>query len=144
MHMETNKRKTRKQENVKPITGSVRWLRPLVLGKTLGRLAITNASGVVTEYDVHAFLDGDRLTGFGLAKNDDAIYCIDVSGSWGWTCDCADCQFRSRECKHIRGLRAALAHAGINVPVPPRPAPEPEMPPPLEDLSQHTVEFDDP
>jgi hypothetical protein len=116
--------KPRRKEQPKPVTGSVRWLRPLVIGKTLGRIAITNANNETTEYDIGAFTDNDgALQGFGLAKDDDEVYSIDTTAGFGWTCDCADCQFRSRECKHIKAVRAALAKAGITVPAPkPRPA----------------------
>lgn len=107
---------TRRGEQVKPVAGKVRWLRPLIVGKTLGRLAITNASGLTTEYDIGAHLDGERIVGFGLAKDDDEVYAIDASQSYGWTCDCGDCQFRARECKHIKAVRAALASAGITIP----------------------------
>ena len=118
MHTSTT---LRRKEQVKPVTGSVRWLRPLVLGKTLGRIAITNASDETTEYDIGAFTDNDgALQGFVLAKDDDDVYSIDTTAGFGWVCDCADCQFRNRECKHIKAVRAALAHAGITVPDPKR------------------------
>ena len=59
----------RKRENVKPVTGTVRWLRPLIIGKSLGRLSITNANGLETEYDIGAFTDKDgNIQGFGLAR----------------------------------------------------------------------------
>lgn len=107
---------------VKPVSGKVRWLRPLIPGKQLGRISITNANGVATEYDVGAHLDGERIVGFGLAKDDDEVYAIDAGQWYGWTCDCGDCQFRNRECKHIKAVRAALAAAGIVIPTPARPA----------------------
>ncbi len=125
-----------KPTNDKPVTGTVRWLRPLVIGGQLGRFAITvetTKGTVTTEYDVQAFLDGERVVGFGLAKDDDEVHTVDVSQWFGWTCDCADCQFRNRACKHIRGLRAALTHAGIAIP---KPAPAPQASSP--------IEFDDP
>ena len=107
----------RRKEQVKPVTGKVRWLRPLVLGKTLGRIAITNANHETTEYDIGAFTEtGGAIQGFGLAKDDDEIYSIDTTAGFGWVCDCADYQFRNRECKHIKAIRAALAQAGITVP----------------------------
>lgn len=119
----------RRTERVKPVGGSVRWLRPLIAGKTLGRIRITNAEGKGTEYDLDAFTDAaGRIIGYGLAKDDDDIHAIDVVASTGWTCDCPDCQFRNRECKHIKALRAALAEAGLgaDVPVtPPAPSREP-------------------
>ena len=117
----------RLKEQVKPVTGSVRWLRLLILGKTLGRIAITNANNETTEYDIGAFTDNDgAIQGFGLAKDDDEVYSIDTTTGFGWVCDCADCQFRDRECKHIKAVRAALAHAGITVPAPKRQEPAKE------------------
>jgi len=41
----------RRKEQAKPVTGKVRWLRPLIFGKTLGRIAITNANSETTEYE---------------------------------------------------------------------------------------------
>lgn len=114
----------RRKEQVKPVTGSVRWLRPLVIGKQSGRISITNANNQTTEYDLGAFTDKDgAIRGFGLAKNDDEVYAIDTTGGFGWVCDCADCQFRNRECKHIKAVHAALAHAGITIPAHKRPQP---------------------
>lgn len=115
---------TRRNEQAKPVTGSVRWLRPLIIGKQLGRISITNANNQTTEYDLGAFTDKDGvIQGFGLAKDDDEVYAIDNASGFGWVCDCADCQFRNRECKHIKAVRAALAHVGINVPAPKRQQP---------------------
>jgi hypothetical protein len=85
----------------------------------LGRIALTNANNEITEYDIGAFTDNDgAIQGFGLAKDDDEVYSIDTASGFGWVCDCADCQFRNRECKHIKAVRTALAHAGIAVPAP--------------------------
>ena len=114
----------RRKEQAKPVTGSVRWLHPLIIGKQLGRISITNANNQTTDYDLGAFTDKDGvIQGFGLAKDDDEVYAIDTANSFGWVCDCADCQFRNRECKHIKAVRAALAHAGITVPAPKRQQP---------------------
>ena len=117
----------RRKEQAKPVTGKVRWLRPLILGKTLGRIAITNANNETTEYDIGAFTDNDgTIQGFGLAKDDDEVYALDTTSGFGWVCDGADCQLRNRECKHIKAVRAALAHAGISVPTPKRQEPAKE------------------
>lgn len=112
---------TRRKEQLKPVTGTVRWLRPLIVGKQLGRISITNANGLATEYDIDAFTNGDgEIQGFGLAKDNDEIYAVDVTLGYGWQCDCADAQFRNRECKHVRGLRVALASARVVIPAPQR------------------------
>ena len=117
----------RRKEQVKPVAGKVRWLRPLILGKSLGRIAITNANNETTEYDLGAFTDKNgAIQGFGLAKDDDEVYSIDTTTGVGWVCACADCQFRNRECKHIKAVRAALAQAGIAVPAPKRQQPAEE------------------
>lgn len=118
----------RRKENLKPVSGTVRWLRPLIVGKQLGRISITNANGNTTEYDLGAFLDNDgTIHGFGLAKDDDEVYAIDVTPGYGWQCDCPDAQFRGRECKHCKAVRAALKQVGIEVATPKRqqPAPQP-------------------
>ena len=87
----------------------------------------TNANNETTEYDIGAFTDNDgAIQGFGLAKDDDEVYAIDTTARFGWTCDCADCQFRNGECRHIKAVLAALAHAGITVPAPKRPEPAKE------------------
>jgi hypothetical protein len=117
----------RHNEQVKPVTGTVRWLKPLIVGKTLGRLSITNANGKTEEYDIHAFIDGDGVVqGYGLAKDDDEIHSIDVTAGFGWTCDCPDHQFRNRECKHIKAVRAALAKCGQMPAAPQRQQPTPK------------------
>lgn len=112
---------TQRKENVKPVTGNVRWIRPLIPGKQLGRIAITNANGQGEEYDLGFFLDNDGcIVGIGLAKDDDTVYAIDTAAGFGWECDCADCQFRHRECKHIKAVRVALTKSGQLPPSPQR------------------------
>ena len=103
---------------VPPVRGSAVWVKPLLLPGGLGRLRITahTKRGPVTAgYDVEATYspDGRRLLGFSLATDSDDIYSIDIT--WGegqWVCDCGDCCFRSRECKHSLALRAVLIAAG--------------------------------
>ncbi len=108
---------TRTNETPKPVTGTVRWLRPLIHGKQLGRLAIGNANGKVEEYDVGYLAGADgQPTGLGLAKDDDQVYAIEPTIGGGQRCSCNDCQYRNRECKHIRAARAALVRAGLALP----------------------------
>jgi len=131
--MATTTRTARK--SLPPATGKVRWLnRPS--GPTLfGRFVVsveTKRGTVEAEYDIAAVTDKDgKVIGLGLAKDDDTIYHIDISQPWGWTCDCGDCQFRNRECKHIRAARVALTVAGVTLPEAKKPAP---IPCDLEDL----------
>jgi hypothetical protein len=87
-------------------------------------VSITNANGQTAEYDLGAFADNDGVVvGYGLAKDDDEIHSIDVTAGFGWVCDCGDCQYRNRECKHIRAVRAALAQSGQLPPAPQRQQP---------------------
>jgi len=137
MNTVTTPTKTRKP--ALPVTGSVKWIkRPH--GPTLfGRFAITSVTRrgpVVSEYDVAAFLDTEgRITGFGLAKDDDEVYAVDFSQWYGPTCTCGDCEYRARECKHVKACRCAMHAAGITIPAPTKPAPLP---------SSSEVEFDAP
>ena len=48
----------------------------------------------------------DQKPGNYLVKPDGTSY--DLDAYW-WTCDCPDATYRQRECKHAKGLRAALA-----------------------------------
>lgn len=48
----------RRKENRKPVSGTVRWLRPLIVGKQLGRLSIINARSART-YRAGQPLDGE-------------------------------------------------------------------------------------
>src|SRR5436309_2244366 len=104
--------------SVKPVTGTARWLRPLVLPRGTGRLSLTvrRATGrlVTTEYEVRCHLEGGRILGYRLTKDDGEFY--DVDASFGpepehWDCDCKDFLARSHArgpCKHARGLYFAL------------------------------------
>jgi hypothetical protein len=115
---------TTKQRQVKPVTGTVRWIRPLIQGKQLGRIGITNANGKNEEYDVAFFTDNDgAIVGVGLAKDDDTVYAIDTTAGFGWVCDCPDATFNSRECKHCKAVRAALTKSGQLPPAPQRQEP---------------------
>ncbi len=114
----------RKPRQVKPVSGSVRWIKRLVLPLGVGRLAITNANGEETEYDVAAHLDpDDRVIGFRLVKDDDEGYDL-FTDSDRWTCSCPHYEFHGdkdpKGCKHAASLRAALQAIGQ---LPPAPAP---------------------
>jgi hypothetical protein len=56
---------------------------------------------------------GFRLTRLAEYIVDKKVYDVDVTSSYGWTCDCPDAQFQSRPCKHCRALKAGLTAAGI-------------------------------
>src|SRR5262249_6034536 len=91
-----------------PVWGSARWVKELV--NDFGRLAIASDTGhgtVVTEhYDVQLNRDGrGRPHGYVLAGEDDTLYHLPADLS---ACDCSDCLARDGECKHQKGLKAAL------------------------------------
>ena len=87
---------------------SARWVKEIA--NDFGRLAITSDAGggrVVTEYDVQIERDGrGRPLGYVLAGDDDALCRLPADLS---TCDGSDCLGRDRECRHQKGLKAALA-----------------------------------
>lgn len=92
--------------------------------------------GESSSYTVQRLHDNGITLGFRLMKLthyiiDRKVYDIDVTQPHGWQCDCPDAQYRNRECKHIRALRAALAAKGITVAAPVQPASKPIE---LEDL----------
>ncbi len=102
-------------------------------------LTIYPERGEAANYTVQRLADSDgRTIGFRLTRLawyivDRKLYEIDVTPGYGWQCDCPDAQYRSRECKHVRSLRAALAQAGIDVPQPQR-----------QESAADPMEFDDP
>lgn len=107
---------TKRKRNVKPVTGSCRWVKPLLLPFGLGRLAITSETkrGPVTnEYDIGCHLgERNRILGYRLVKDDDEGYDLDASGEH-WTCTCADFLYTRENrdpkgCKHIAGTQAAV------------------------------------
>jgi hypothetical protein len=116
----------RKPRQVKPVSGSVRWLKRLVLPLGIGRLEIVNANGVAEQYDVGAHLDtDDRVVGFRMVKDDDEGYDL-FTDSARWTCSCPHFEFHGHQdrkgCKHAAGLRAALQAIGQLPPAPAAPA----------------------
>jgi hypothetical protein len=106
---------SRKPRQMKPVSGTTRWIEKPSGPHLWGRIAITNANGETREYDFRAFLEGGKVVGFGLAKDDDEIYSIGIT-RYGWECDCPDANWNNRECKHAKAVRAALSRLGIDVP----------------------------
>jgi hypothetical protein len=106
----------RRPRTVRPVGGLVRWLKPLVLPLGIGRLAITNAAGALEEYDVGAHVDGGRITGFRLVRDNDEGHDVYVLAP-RWSCSCPHFTFHGhadpKGCKHAAALRAALAAAGL-------------------------------
>jgi hypothetical protein len=129
----TTATKTRKQ--ARETHGSCRIIPacnlplPQALDAGEALLTIAPERGAPTNYTVQRLADDDgRALGFRLTRLTDYIvdrkvYDIDVCQGFGWTCDCPDAQFRSRECKHVRALRAALAKCGQLPPAPQRQQP---------------------
>src|SRR5262245_60131695 len=104
---------------------------PAALDAGEAMLSILPEDGAPTNYLVQRLADPDgHAVGFRLLKlawclADRELYDIDIATGFGWLCDCPDAQFRSRECKHARSLRSALAKAGITVSAPKRQQPKP-------------------
>src|ERR1051326_3252888 len=102
----------RQPKQVKPVSGSCRWLKRIDADGTSGVLTING-----TPYGVHELTDQGRLVGYRLVKADGTTYDIDIwGGRWGqdcWECDCPDYLARRanrdpKGCKHCAALRAAL------------------------------------
>jgi hypothetical protein len=76
------------------------------LGVEVGVLRIEPAGGVAEEYTVTATRNpmGD-VSGVRLTKPDLTQYHVDLEQH---SCDCPDCQYRSRECKHHKAVVAAF------------------------------------
>lgn len=106
---------------------------PAALDAGEALLIITPERGDPTTYTVLRLADKDgRTVGYRLTRLawfvvDRKVYDIDLAGGFGPSCDCPDAQFRSRECKHVRCLLAALKHAGVRVEVSRPAAPPVEM-----------------
>lgn len=114
---------TRSRKLLQPAVGTCRWLlQPGLLG-TPGVLLITatlskgrdvSESYVFTQHD-----DGGRVVCYSLAKPDGTAYTV-VPGTEVWECDCPDYIFNrvnattaeTRECKHCRATRKAVALLG--------------------------------
>jgi hypothetical protein len=78
--------------------------------------APTRRGPVSADYTVSVhFDDRGHEVGYQLVhQGNHNVY--DISTEWGldqWECDCGDCLFRSRLCKHSRGLQQALRAVGL-------------------------------
>ncbi len=90
----------------------VRWLKDEVNGARRLLISVGTKAGTVERvYEVEV-----TPTGYRLHFLDDAnrfkVYSVNTNWCDGWRCDCPDAtNRRDREynCKHVRGLRAALA-----------------------------------
>jgi hypothetical protein len=124
--------------------GTCRLLQPEALDTGDALLVLYPERGQPTSYTVLRLADksgrtlGYRLTLLADFIMDRKIYDVDISQPWGWTCDCPDAQFRSRECKHVRALRCALKAAGISSVQKPETKPQPA---PVEPEEEETVEI---
>ncbi len=102
-----------------PATGTCRWLRrPDASGR--GRVCINDVEYVILVAETgvqltHTVPNVQAGTGYSLPA--------DLT-----SCDCPDCTFRDRMCKHARAIRALLAVPAPK-PVPPPPAPKPARKP---------------
>src|SRR5689334_5577347 len=101
-----------RQQAVEPAHGTVKWLHRMKDG--VGAIQINGVAYAVAE-----LRNGERLEGYRLARHDasGAVVYRDIDTTWqAWSCDCEDFIWKHSQednpnggCKHIRGLRAALA-----------------------------------
>ncbi len=86
-----------------------RWVSVSSCTFQCGASALLEINGQTYTVSAHKDADG-RILGYRLEKGD-KVYDVDVTPSHGWTCDCPDATFRTRPnvCKHVAGLKAALA-----------------------------------
>jgi hypothetical protein len=94
---------------VRPVHGVAKWVLPIGEADA-GGLAING-----TAYTVNVLRGtGRAINGYRLCKADGTAYDVNTEAE-PWTCDCPDATFhpeRPGGCKHVAGLRAALAAAG--------------------------------
>jgi hypothetical protein len=113
----TASRPVKPRRPLTPATGSCRWLIQPGLAGTPGLLSITVkvAGGKKEVSEVYA-VTAHKEAGYRLTKPDGTAY--DLSpGPEFWECECGDYTFNrahattpeTRECKHCRGVRKALA-----------------------------------
>jgi hypothetical protein len=107
---------------VKAVSGRCRWLLQPGVGRNAhpGVLSVTttdcNGKPIVGTYLVRACLaPAGEMLGYQLAKVGDpeAVYDLDTTAD-PWSCTCNDFLFRrenrdAKGCRHVAGLRAALA-----------------------------------
>jgi hypothetical protein len=103
-----------------PAHGRARWLtRPDSSGRGELVLAVETKAGLVERlYHTEAVIDAGEIVGWQLTRASDPgkVYHIDTrTGTADWLCDCGDCVFRNRRCKHAGGLAAALEKIGWGV-----------------------------
>ena len=103
-----------------PAHGRARWLtRPDSHGVGQLVLSVETKAGLVERlYDTAAVIDAGEIVGWELRPGGKpgTAYHIDTrTGTGDWLCDCGDCVFRNRRCKHAGGLAEALAKIGWGV-----------------------------
>ncbi len=98
---------TRKTRPVYPAAQSVaRWVSVSSCTFRCGAVALLEINGQTYTVSAHKDADG-RILGYRLEKGDKS-YDVCLDGPYP-SCECPDFLYRSRQCKHIGGLRAALA-----------------------------------
>lgn len=93
-----------------PVAGVARWLQRPMPGNGFGLLMLATSTGD----DVYQLTT--NVDGFRLEKRDGTAYQLPTDCS---ACTCKDHGYRRRPCKHMRGLKAALASLPV-YPLPPR------------------------
>ncbi|SRR5579871_3129581 len=96
-------------------SGSVRWISRIAENKVNGRVQITSqtkAGPVTKDYDVYVLRQDEegRVVNVRLMDDGGRVYHVDLISSY---CDCMDHYCRGSECKHARGMRAAVAHLNL-------------------------------
>lgn len=98
------------------VHGSCTWVvQPGLFNAAPGFLRISTARGSDV-YQVETIEDGLCVLGYRLTKTDGSGIAYDVDTTVSpWKCDCPDNTYTCRpdgQCKHAKGLRAALARLG--------------------------------
>jgi hypothetical protein len=104
-----------------PATGSYAWLCKATLvedllspqGAPLRITGLTQRGPVTKTYHVRYL---GRKVGFELRPDAGETLYIDTSfgpDARSWTCSCADCIWRDRQCKHTNAVHAATAGLGV-------------------------------
>jgi hypothetical protein len=106
-----------------PVTGNAVWVTPLDIEHGCPGQVILATDKLAARYTVQVLRScgckhfGSQIVGFRLTNEaSGAVYDIDTTPVWGWTCDCPDAVWRdtaaltpkAARCKHVVLLRQAL------------------------------------
>jgi hypothetical protein len=106
-----------------PVTGTAVWITPLDIKHGCPGQVVLATERIATRYAVEVIRScgcrhfGGQIVGFRLTNDaSGAVYDIDTTPVWGWTCDCPDAVWRegaaltpaAARCKHVVLLRQVL------------------------------------